>query len=139
MNNQEIGHCKDCDRWEKGKRENNEDWYSDEGFCNNWRTITGEDFYCADFEVKENKTMKYKAIVEYEYPIEHKPPVKADIYLHGDKVSTKKIKPIKTGYWKRISPAGIYVCSECGQNLMTAKIECYKFCHGCSAEMGEQK
>lgn len=55
MNNQEIGHCKDCDKWKKGKRKNNEDWYSDEGFCNNWRTMTGEDFYCGDFEVKENK------------------------------------------------------------------------------------
>ncbi len=55
MNNQEIGHCKDCDKWNKGKRENNKDWCSDEGFCNNWRVITGEDFYCGDFEVKENK------------------------------------------------------------------------------------
>ena len=40
--------------------------------------------------------MKYKAIVEYEYPIEHKPPVKADIYLHGDKVTTSEIKPLQT-------------------------------------------
>ena len=40
--------------------------------------------------------MTYKAIFEYEYPCEHKPPVKADIYLHGNKVSTRKIKPFQT-------------------------------------------
>lgn len=55
MTNQEIGSCKDCDKWKQGKRKNNEDWYSDEGFCNNWFTMTGKDFYCADFEEKENK------------------------------------------------------------------------------------
>ena len=40
-----------------------------------------------------------------------------------------------TGEWKRISPAGIYECSCCGQNVMTSDIECYKFCHGCGARM----
>ena len=39
------------------------------------------------------------------------------------------------GEWKRISPAGIYECSFCGQNVMTSDIECYKFCHGCGARM----
>lgn len=39
------------------------------------------------------------------------------------------------GEWKRISPAGIYECSCCGQNVMTNDIECYKFCHGCGADM----
>ena len=53
MTNQEIGHCKDCDKWKKGKTENNEDWYSDEGYCSNWRTMTGEKFYCGDFEGEE--------------------------------------------------------------------------------------
>ena len=38
--------------------------------------------------------MKFKCIVEYEYPIEHKPPVKAEIVLHGDRVVTDKIKPL---------------------------------------------
>ena len=51
---QPIGHCKDCDKWKQGKTGNDEDWYSNEGFCSNWRAITGEDFYCGDFEVKEN-------------------------------------------------------------------------------------
>ena len=43
------------------------------------------------------------------------------------------------GEWKRISPAGIYECSECGQNVMTSDIECYKFCHGCGAMMKGDK
>ena len=43
----------------------------------------------------------------------------------------------KTGYWIKISPAGIYECSECGQNVMTSDICAYKFCHGCSAKMIE--
>lgn len=96
-------------------------------------------YYNSKKEPCKTEMMKFKCVVEYEYPHEHKPPIEAEIYLHGDMVSTSEIKPIKTGYWKRISPAGIYVCSECGQYLMTAKIESYKFCHGCGAEMGEQK
>ena len=43
------------------------------------------------------------------------------------------------GEWKRISPAGIYECSCCGQNVMTSDIECYKFCHGCGASMKGRK
>jgi hypothetical protein len=39
--------------------------------------------------------MKFRAIVEYEYPIEHKPPVKAEIILHGDRVVTDNIKPLE--------------------------------------------
>ena len=46
-------------------------------------------------EIFGKETQKYKVIVEYEYPCEHKPPVKADIYLHGDKVSTRKITVIE--------------------------------------------
>ena len=44
-----------------------------------------------------------------------------------------------TGEWKQISPARIYECSECGQNVMTNDIEAYKFCHGCGAKMGGAK
>ena len=36
--------------------------------------------------------MKFKVIVEYEYPIEHKCPVKAEIVLHGDKVISDNIE-----------------------------------------------
>lgn len=39
--------------------------------------------------------MNFKAIVEYEYPVEHKPPVKAEIVLHGDRVITDNIKWLK--------------------------------------------
>lgn len=39
------------------------------------------------------------------------------------------------GKWVKISPAGIYECSQCGQNVMTSDIEAYKFCHGCGAKM----
>jgi hypothetical protein len=41
----------------------------------------------------------------------------------------------KTGRWVKISPADIYECSECGQNVMTAHICVYKYCHGCGAKM----
>lgn len=43
----------------------------------------------------------------------------------------------RTGHWIRISPAGIYECSECGQNVMTSDICAYKFCHGCGAKMAD--
>ena len=39
------------------------------------------------------------------------------------------------GRWNRISPARIYECSVCGQNVMTNDIAAYKYCHGCGAEM----
>jgi hypothetical protein len=41
----------------------------------------------------------------------------------------------KTGKWKKISPASIYECSVCGQNIMTQDIDAYRYCHGCGAEM----
>ena len=41
----------------------------------------------------------------------------------------------RTGEWGQISPARIYECSKCGQNVMTDDIEAYKFCHGCGAKM----
>jgi len=45
----------------------------------------------------------------------------------------------KKGKWIQISPARIYECSECGQNVMTDDIDAYKWCHGCGADMrGEQ-
>lgn len=44
------------------------------------------------------------------------------------------------GEWIKISPAGIYECSKCGQNVMTSDIDCYLFCHGCGANMrGDKK
>ena len=43
--------------------------------------------------------------------------------------------PDKTGEWLRISPAGIYECSECHQNVMTSDIEAYRYCHGCGVRI----
>ena len=39
--------------------------------------------------------------------------------------------------WKKITPAGIYECTECGQTVMTMDIAVYRFCHGCGALMRE--
>lgn len=41
----------------------------------------------------------------------------------------------KIGKWLKVSPAGIYECSECGQAVMTNDIEAYKYCHGCGLKM----
>ena len=39
------------------------------------------------------------------------------------------------GKWIQISPARIYECSVCGQNVMTDDIVAYTFCHRCGAKM----
>lgn len=49
----------------------------------------------------------------------------------------KQLLEPKTGHWIKISPAEIYECSECGQNVMTSDICAYKFCHGCGIKMVE--
>lgn len=41
----------------------------------------------------------------------------------------------KKGKWIKISPANIYECSVCHQNVMTEDIEAYLFCHHCGADM----
>lgn len=41
----------------------------------------------------------------------------------------------RAGKWLQISPAGIYECSACGQNVMTDDIDAYRWCHGCGAKM----
>lgn len=45
---------------------------------------------------------------------------------------------VKHGRWVKISPANIYECSECGQNVMTQDIEAYKFCNGCGTKMDKE-
>jgi len=54
-------------------------------------------------------------------------------FAHNKLVETSTAE--KTGKWIKISPAGIYECSECGQNVMTNDIDAYKYCHGCGAKM----
>ena len=46
---------------------------------------------------------------------------------------------IKTGYWVKISPEGIYECSECGQNVKTDDIDPYDYCYGCGRKMSLAK
>lgn len=44
-----------------------------------------------------------------------------------------------TGKWEQISPAKIYECSECHQEVMTDDIEVYHYCHHCGADMREKE
>lgn len=48
------------------------------------------------------------------------------------------VEPNK-GKWIKISPANIYECSVCHQNVMTEDIEAYLFCHHCGADMRESE
>lgn len=41
------------------------------------------------------------------------------------------------GKWLKISPAGVYQCSNCGRVVMTSDISAYKFCHQCGWMMTE--
>ena len=71
--------------------------------------------------------------------------ISKEYLLNQDRISIETIEqaPVieerKTGEWKQISPARIYECTVCGQNVMTDDIECYKFCHGCGAKMIKRK
>ncbi len=64
-------------------------------------------------------------------------------YCHPSNVAKEieKLPAVRpnVGYWKKISPADIYECSECGQNVMTKDICAYHFCHGCGAHMHGDK
>jgi DNA-directed RNA polymerase subunit RPC12/RpoP len=43
----------------------------------------------------------------------------------------------KTGHWIKITPSGIYMCSECEQNVLTGDIDVYHYCHHCGIKMIE--
>lgn len=60
---------------------------------------------------------------------------RADCAANIRSIPAANVVERKTGKWVKISPAGIYECSQCGQNIMTSDIEVYKFCHGCGAKM----
>lgn len=49
--------------------------------------------------------------------------------LEADKRSIPK------GHWIKISPANIYECSICNQDVLTHDIDAYQFCHHCGADM----
>ena len=55
-----------------------------------------------------------------------------------EKLPSADVAPVRHGHWLKISPAGIYECSECGKNVMTSDIEAYEYCHGCGARMDEE-
>jgi DNA-directed RNA polymerase subunit RPC12/RpoP len=48
-----------------------------------------------------------------------------------------KLPPVqpKTGHWIKITPSGIYMCSECEQNVLTGDIDVYHYCHHCGIKM----
>lgn len=50
-------------------------------------------------------------------------------------IESADVAPVRHGHWIKISPAGIYECSECQKNVMTSDIEAYVWCHGCGARM----
>ena len=41
----------------------------------------------------------------------------------------------KKGHWIKITPSGIYMCSECEQNVLTGDIDAYHYCHHCGVKM----
>ena len=41
----------------------------------------------------------------------------------------------KKGRWIKITPSGIYMCSECEQNVLTGDIDTYHYCHHCGVKM----
>jgi DNA-directed RNA polymerase subunit RPC12/RpoP len=43
----------------------------------------------------------------------------------------------KTGHWIKITPSGIYMCSECEHNVLTGDIDAYHYCHHCGIKMIE--
>lgn len=47
------------------------------------------------------------------------------------------VEPVRHAHWKKISPAGIYECSNCKQDVMTSDICVYNYCHMCGARMDE--
>ena len=53
-------------------------------------------------------------------------------------IPSADVAPVRHGHWIKISPAGIYECSECQKNVMTSDIEAYEYCHGCGARMDDE-
>lgn len=51
-----------------------------------------------------------------------------------DKVPSVQSK-MRTGHWIKIAPSGIYMCSECEQNVLTGDIDAYHYCHHCGIKM----
>ncbi len=84
----------------------------------------------------------FREKIDYHYPFD-KDSQKDPKYDYAKSVFLRQLAAFpaadvveqKTGKWVKISSAGIYKCSQCGQTVITADIEAYKFCHGCGAKM----
>ena len=83
--------------------------------------------------------MKFVALVEYDYPVLHKPPVKAELVLHGDRVDGKIIEIGEHGFgaWVGIDaePHGIWECNACGDTIITEDLTDFQYCPHCGAFM----
>lgn len=86
--------------------------------------------------------MKFIALVEYDYPVEHKPPVKAELVLHGDRVETENVKIISVdrsekAAWVGIDaePHEIWECNRCGDTIITEDLTDFQYCPHCGAFM----
>ena len=91
-------------------------------------------YYNSKKEPCKTEMMKFKCVVEYEYPHEHKPPIQAEIYLHGDKVLTEEITPIRTGIWID------RICNRCAYKVAdNVVLGIFKYCPCCGAKMEMQK
>lgn len=53
--------------------------------------------------------------------------------------TVEEMKQPKTGHWIKITPSGIYMCSECEQNVLTGNIDAYHYCHHCGTKMVEPR
>jgi DNA-directed RNA polymerase subunit RPC12/RpoP len=49
--------------------------------------------------------------------------------------AVEEVKKPKAGHWIKITPSGIYMCSECEQNVLTGDIDAYHYCHHCGTRM----
>ena len=123
-------------------------WWSDKngGFCDILGlNINDDEFFCAWGEQRREKMARlidadelYLAIVEKgqaskRYKIGERWELNGAEIL--EVINAQPTAEPKIGHWIKTSPAGIYECSQCGQNVMTGDIEVYAYCHHCGARM----
>lgn len=105
---------------------------------------------CDSWDCKfERKVTRKETIKVFEnmkkgiYPYD--PNVYLDIAINSLEIDERyeleyeNAEEIHKGRWIKISPADIFECSECGQNVMTSDICAYRYCHGCGAKMEESE
>ena len=55
--------------------------------------------------------------------------------MMSDAVALLKEQDDEPTEWHKISPAGIYECAFCKQDVMTGDIEAYRYCHRCGRKV----